>query len=52
MAAKNMGDAEFIWRKEEGDNWGCLNKLSDWEQKLYEPEHARGGTDLRRKIFR
>lgn len=34
MAAKNMGDAEFIWRKEQGDNWGCLNKLSDWEQKL------------------
>jgi hypothetical protein len=34
MASKNMGDAEFIWRKEQGDNWGCLNKLSDWEQKM------------------
>lgn len=34
VAAKSMGDAEFVWRKEQGDNWGCLNKLSDWEQKL------------------
>jgi hypothetical protein len=34
LAPKSMADAEFIWRKEQGDNWGCLNKLSDWEQKL------------------
>lgn len=34
MASKSMGDAEFIWRKEQGDDWGCLNKLSDWEQKM------------------
>ena len=34
MASKSMGDAELIWRKEQGDDWGCLNKLSDWEQKM------------------
>lgn len=30
---KDLGDAEQIWRKEDGD-WSCLNKLADWEQKL------------------
>jgi hypothetical protein len=34
MAAKTMSDAELIWRKEGDADWGCLNKLSDWEQKL------------------
>jgi hypothetical protein len=34
MATKTMADPELIWRKEQGENWGCLNKLSDWEQKL------------------
>lgn len=27
-------DPEFIWNKEGGDGWGCLNKLPDSEQKL------------------
>ena len=34
MAAKTMDDPELLWRKENGDDWGCLNKLMDWEQKL------------------
>ena len=35
MAKKSMDDPEFIWHHEQGDdNWGCLNKHSDSEQKL------------------
>lgn len=28
------GDAEFVWRRENAGDWGCFNKLNDWEQKL------------------
>jgi hypothetical protein len=34
MAKKSMDDPEFIWVKERGDDWGCLHKISDSEQKL------------------
>ena len=34
LVPKTMADPELIWRKEQGDDWGCLNKLPDWEQKL------------------
>jgi hypothetical protein len=34
LVPKTMADPEMIWRKEGGDDWGCLNKLPDWEQKL------------------
>jgi hypothetical protein len=34
LVPKTLADPELVWRKEDGDGWGCLNKLSDWEQKL------------------
>ena len=34
LVPKTMADPELIWRKEQGDDWGCLNKLPDWQQKL------------------
>lgn len=34
MAKYDNADQEFIWVKERGDDWGCLHKISDSEQKL------------------
>ena len=34
MRALDTHNDEMIWRKENDDDWGCLNKHTDWEQKM------------------
>jgi hypothetical protein len=34
LAGYDNADQEFIWEKERGEDWGCLHKISDSEQKL------------------